>query len=158
MSSRNFFDYQNASAPSGDEPGRGVAAVNNFFKVLSEEELEAFLKFAAQLSFPAGAIIQKGGVPQRALYFVISGIVKTRLLQNGVWETFQAGSCFGISSFLDADGTSMLAQADTPVDILILTHDNFIRLAAWTPRLALTLIQNLSSILVHRLNKANIAL
>ncbi len=158
MSSRHFFDYQNASAPLKDEPGKSVGAVNNFFNGLSEEELETFLKFAAQLSFPAGATIQKEGLPQRALYFVVSGSVKARLSPKGSWELFQAGSCFGVSSFLDADGTSVSAQAHTQVEVIIFTHDHFIQLAAWNPRLALTLIQNLSLMLAHKLRTANIAI
>lgn len=96
------------------------------------------------------------GERQPALCFVASGqvaVVGDPAAEPAYDMLKGEGDVFGLLSFLDAAPSDVTATvtADGPAELLLLTPDALQQLAAWQPRIALTLLRDLGAHVAARL-------
>jgi CRP-like cAMP-binding protein len=146
----DFFSYTGVAEPAGGGSPRAILAD------LSGADWEKFIAHAARRRYPAGALVLAAGSTDRALYFVASGQVE--LAQRGAPARHRPalrgeGGVFGILSFLDSapSDVSATVTADAPAELLMLTPDTLQQLAAWQPRIAMTLLRDLGAHVAARL-------
>lgn len=160
----DFFSYDKpaAAAPA-------PAAARAILGELSAEEWEKFIGYAVRRRYPAGAEVLGIGDAAGALYFVASGAVELRgptalpatgrrLLGRPApaaasTERRGEGEVFGVLSFLDGapSAVSATVAAGGPADLLLLDLQALQQLAAWQPRIALTLLRDLGGFVAQRL-------
>jgi CRP-like cAMP-binding protein len=141
----DFFSYSPLPAPrpepaalSAPAPGQGILAD------LGDEDWEKFIAFTARRRYPAGAVVVAAGERSPALYFVASGQVVVKLGEAAAARRGE-GEVIGLLSFLDGapSAAQVVAAADT--ELLMLTPDALIQLAAWQPRIAVALLRDLGA-------------
>ena len=68
-------------------------------------------------------------------------------------STMGPGAVFGEIAFFDGAPRSATVTARQAVELMLLPHTAFDRLAAWHPRIARELLLDLGRVLAHRLRK-----
>jgi anti-anti-sigma regulatory factor len=120
------------------------------------EHLERLLK---PRSFQPGRCICRKGDPAGEIYFLVKGAVSVRLYNTpSVFQrlaVFTPGSVFGEVAAIDRGPRSADVWADTPVECLCLSLDDFDALASSNPPLKIKLLQYLLRILTMRLRRSN---
>lgn len=114
---------------------------------LGPEEMGRLAERTHQASFDAGAPIVEIGEPGRSLYLLASGQVQVVYPSaNSDFELARLGpgDFFGEMALLNDKPRSATVRALTPVDALVLDKDDFRRVVAETPGMALHLMAALS--------------
>jgi CRP-like cAMP-binding protein len=148
----NFFSYAGAAEPESAPPQRAILGE------LSSDDWEKFIGYAARRRYPAGAVVVQAGSTARLLCFVASGQVEVRSagapkkaapLQRG------EGEVFGVLSFLDGAPSDITATvgAAGPAELLMLSPEALLQLAAWQPRIAVALLRDLGAFVAARLRR-----
>ncbi|MBA4176412.1 MAG: hypothetical protein C0505_07610 [Leptothrix sp. (in: Bacteria)] len=146
----NFFSYAGATEPEPPAPQRAILGE------LSGEDWEKFIGHAARRRYPAGAVVFEAGHTARPLCFVASGLVELRApgaprqappVQRG------EGEVFGVLSFLDGAPSAVTATVASagPAELLMLSPEALLQLAAWQPRIAVALLRDLGAFVAARL-------
>lgn len=149
----DFFSYGAAPPPApGPEGAAGILAD------LSGEDWEKFIGYAARRRYPAGAPVVAAGATERALCFVASGQVELATAgapRKAPRALRGEGEVFGILSFLDGRPSEISAtvSAAGPAELLLLTPEALQQLAAWQPRIAMTLMRDLGAHVAARLRR-----
>jgi CRP-like cAMP-binding protein len=154
----DFFSYDGRSTTP--EPGR-VEDSRAILGELSGEEWEKFIGFAARRRYPAGAVIIQAGASQPALCLIASGQVEVHGHSVGPAGPQEGstrrgeGEAFGLLSFLDGAPSTITATVarTAPAEVLWLTPEALEQLAAWQPRIAMTLLRDLGAHLAARLRR-----
>ena len=131
---------------------------------LEPADLEPLLQQAAIETVPQGWMVLAEGQRSEALYGVLSGQLKVKLLavdhkdhpnrvQDIYLNTLKPGDCFGEYSLIDSEPASASVIAAEPTELLKIAGQDFQTVAAHNDRLARTVYGNLLRILVRRLRK-----
>lgn len=148
----DFFSYGAGAPPAA------AAAPQAILGELSGEDWEKFIGFAARRRYPAGAAIVAAGAAERALFFVASGQVEIRTAgapRRARPQIRGEGDVFGILSFLDgapSDIDATVAEG-APAELLLLSPEALLQLAAWQPRIAMALLRDLGAHVASRLRR-----
>jgi CRP-like cAMP-binding protein len=148
----NFFSYAGPSEPEGAPAQRAILAD------LSSDDWEKFIGYAARRRYPAGAVVVEAGSTARQLCFIASGQVELRNAggpKNAPRVLRGEGEVFGILGFLDGAPSGFTASVGTagPAELLMLTPEALLQLAAWQPRIAVALLRDLGAHVAARLRR-----
>jgi CRP-like cAMP-binding protein len=99
-------------------------------------------------------VITSADDTQRALYFVVSGVVRVQAASGkAVQPPFSEGNVFGILPFLDGEPNGQTIVAEGDAEIMVLTAQAFEQMAAWHPRIAIMLLRDLGADVASRLRR-----
>lgn len=128
------------------------------FSGLSNNDLCQFARFAELVEVPAGELILRKGAPCDAVYFVLSGQVRARLviqLQETTLGQIPAGQFFGeVGMFIQATRTADVV-ADTSSRLLRLSSEAFQLLIEQVPALAAPLLFSIAKTMASRISDDN---
>ena len=158
----DFFQYGGApaatAAPAAPrepvEPSRTA-----ILGELSDEDWEKFIGFATRRRYPAGAVIVDAGQTGGSLGFVASGAVEVSVPAPAGSaapkpELREEGDVFGMLGFLDGAPATVRVRARGSAEVLLLTPEALLQLAAWQPRIAVALLRDLGAAVASRLRRA----
>ena len=118
------------------------------FSGVSAEALESIASLLIERSFPKHKTIVEEGAPGDYMYIIVEGRVKvTKLSGDGrekILELLEVGDFFGEMSLFDDAPRSASVKGLSQVRILALARNDFLRLLARNPDLALSVIQELT--------------
>jgi CRP-like cAMP-binding protein len=118
------------------------------FSGVSDEALESIASLLIERSFPKHKTIVEEGAPGDYMYIIVEGRVKvTKLSGDGrekILELLEVGDFFGEMSLFDDAPRSASVKGLSQVRILALARNDFLRLLARSPDLALSVIQELT--------------
>ncbi|MBI5717561.1 MAG: cyclic nucleotide-binding domain-containing protein [Burkholderiales bacterium] len=157
----DFFQYgPTPSAPPASAPSREPAPEGGraILAELSDEDWEKFIGFATRRRYPAGALILEVGQAGGALGFVASGAVEVAAAaMPGAAvprpELREDGDVFGMLGFLDGAPATVSVRARGSTEVLLLTREALLQLAAWQPRIAVALLRDLGATVAMRLRR-----
>ncbi|MFO1287729.1 MAG: cyclic nucleotide-binding domain-containing protein [Rubrivivax sp.] len=142
------------AAPREAAPADGGRAI---LGELSDEDWEKFIGFTARRRYPAGAVIFEIGRVAGALGFVASGAVEVAAEATpgapARPDLREEGDVFGILGFLDGAAATMRVRARGSTEVLLLTREALLQLAAWQPRIAVALLRDLGAAVAARLRR-----
>lgn len=146
----NFFSYAGAGEPESAPAQRAILGE------LSSEDWEKFIGYAARRRYPPGAVVVEAGSTARLLCFIASGQVEVRTVgapKNAARVPRGEGEVFGILSFLDGAPSGITATVGTAgsAELLMLSPEALLQLAAWQPRIAVALLRDLGAHVAARL-------
>lgn len=156
----DFFQYGPApsppppQAPAREAPDGGRAILGD----LSDEDWEKLIGFTARRRYPPGAVIIEIGQPGGALGFVASGVVEVvGVTAPGSAATQtehrEEGDVFGMLGFLDGSPATVRVRARASAEVLLLSREGLLQLAAWQPRIAVALLRDLGAAVATRLRR-----
>lgn len=130
-----------------------------FFKTLSDNEMEKFLGFCENRQVDAGETLWEEGDSDNYAAFVISGKIgiKKKTEFEGKYMivgTFASGTVTGELCLLTDYARSVTAVVLESADIVVLTSRNFERLITESPMLGLKLLKHIFLVISNRLNKS----
>lgn len=121
----------------------------SFFSRLTDQELEALAHSLSKRTFGKGMIIFHKGSPGRSLYIIESGRVRIFLLSGSGQEisvnVYGPGDVFGELALLDGLPRSAGAMVMEKTVVYTLHRDDFLRCMEACPRMATSIIDELSS-------------
>lgn len=136
---------------------------------LTDEDWEKFIGFAARRRYPDGAVIFEIGQASGALGFVASGKVEVAAAPAAVGsgadateaaqapparpEMREEGDVFGMLGFLDGAPGTVRVRARGSAEVLLLTREALLQLAAWQPRIAVALLRDVGAAVATRLRR-----
>ena len=132
--------------------------VFRFFKLLSDEELGIFLSFCENNQFCLGSLWNEGDNDNYAA-FIVSGTIGIKkqtdfLGKHMIVGTFSQGTVVGELCLLTNLKRSVSAVVLEPVDLVILSSENFELLLSQYPMLGLKLLRHIFMILTGRLRRS----
>lgn len=146
----DFFSYADA-AGSGPRGGGAILAG------LSDEDWDKLIAFTARRRYKDGAAVIRAHDTERAIFFIVAGAVRIFAPQPKGADVEIArlgeGAVFGIQSFLDGGARAASAGAVGPLEVLMLSLQQFDQLAAWQPRIAIALLRDIGANMAARLRR-----
>lgn len=142
-----------APAAAREVPVDGARAI---LGELSDEEWEKFIGFTARRRYPDGAVILEVGQVAGALGFIASGGVEVQVPDAPPGqrpELREEGDVFGMLGFLDGAAATVRVRARGRAEVLLLSREALLQLAAWQPRVALALLRDLGAAVATRLRR-----
>jgi len=122
-----------------------VIARDSLFRSLSVATQERIAALATRRAYEEGAIIFMRGDPGDCLCGVVSGRVRISVSRPGGREVFlnimTPGETFGEIALLDGEPRTATATAMVRTELFIIPRDQFLRLLASEPQVAVHLIQ-----------------
>ena len=155
----DFFQYGGAAPAAAPAPvaARDLPEGNRaVLAELSDEDWEKFIDFAARRRYPDGAVIVDIGPRGGALGFIASGAVEVAPANPAPGsraELREDGDVFGMLGFLDGAPATMRVRARGSTEVLLLTPEALLQLAAWQPRIAVALLRDLGAAVASRLRR-----
>lgn len=155
----DFFQYGPAPsvpptpAPVREAPPEGGRAI---LAELSDEDWEKFIGFAAQRRYPNGAVICDVGQAFTSLGLVASGAVEVARQGQAAGakpELREEGDVFCMLGFLDGATSTVRVRARGSTEVLLLTREALLQMAAWQPRIAVALLRDLGAAVASRLRR-----
>lgn len=128
------------------------------FTSLSNDLLEQFTRYGELCEVPAGATIIKKGTPGDAVYFVLSGEVRARLIIGREDQTLNhicAGQFFGEMSMFTQAPRSADVLAVQPSRLMRVSNQAFLQLVKEVPALAAPFLFNMANMMAHRISETN---
>jgi CRP-like cAMP-binding protein len=130
--------------------------VFKFFNVISDQEVNDFLKYCEKRQLSAGETLWQAGDQDNYAAFIISGRLgikrKTEFEKRHVIVgIFETGSVVGELCLLTNNIRSVTAEVLEPVDLLLLESNEFEKMLASYPLLGLKLIKHIFAITSRRL-------
>ena len=125
---------------------------------LQEQQLESFVRYMEIVTLDALATAVKEGDRGDALFLILEGEVRVRVLRDGkesILATLKAGEFFGEISLLDEGPRSADVVANERSTLLKISTASFAKLRHEAPALAEPFLHALSQILVGRLRVLN---
>ena len=105
--------------------------------------------------FKRGELIVEQGKKSGALFVILSGRARVTVTDKRAKEVILAilgpGDCIGEMSLIDGQSHSASVKADVQTDVLVLSHDEFVRCLAENQSIALWIMKDL----VQRLRKSS---
>jgi CRP-like cAMP-binding protein len=126
---------------------------------LSNEQLKRFLEFAEFCGHFPGDVILKKGDPGDAVFFVLQGEVKARLMVGGQDQTLAripAGQFFGEMAMLTQTARSADIVCEQRTRLLRLSAESFLLLMKDNPEMAARILFALASTLANRISDTNV--
>jgi CRP-like cAMP-binding protein len=146
----SFFDYA-ADAGSGDSLNPP------FLDSAGDQEWALLRAFSELRRFPAGTLLARAGSADRSLYLILRGEVDLREPGRGTRRnqgTARTTEVIGEIAFFDGLPRAVDFVAGSECEVLVLSYENFRRLAALEPMLAQLLLLELGRALAHRVRIA----
>lgn len=128
------------------------------FASLSNDLLEQFTHYGELCEVPAGATILKKATPGDAVYFVLSGEVRARLIigrEDQTLNRIPAGQFFGEMSMFTQAPRSADVLAVQPSRLMRVSSQAFLRLVKEVPALAAPFLFNMANMMAHRISETN---
>jgi CRP-like cAMP-binding protein len=156
--------YLQAAAPAATvtaPPGRILPEELRQFSVfvnLSNDLLEQFTDYAELCEVSPGTAIIKKGTPGDAIYFVLSGEVRARLIigrEDQTLNHIHAGQFFGEMSMFTQSHRSADVLAVKPSRLMRVSNQAFLELVREVPALAAPFLFNMASMMAHRIADTN---
>jgi CRP/FNR family cyclic AMP-dependent transcriptional regulator len=125
---------------------------------LSDELLEKLIPFLELSEISQAVEIARQGQPGDAMYFILTGEVRVRLLIAGkesVLATLEAGEFFGEMALFDDGPRSADVIANRDTSVVKLTGDSLNQICAQVPELATPLLFALGKSLAARIRADN---
>ncbi len=125
----------------------------------SQQEIEILTQYTQAYSAPPNTVLLNEGVKERMLWFLIKGemqVVKKDEHGNAKQlATIQAGKSIGEIAFFDDLPHSASVTTSSDTTLILLTRDNFLRMAAHYPRESMNLTWRLAQQLSQRLRQTS---
>jgi CRP/FNR family cyclic AMP-dependent transcriptional regulator len=141
MDTTGFFQYPGSAELPTEQP-RG------FLEDRGAEDWDLLLEHTETHLHRAGDVVLQQGEFDRALYLLVDGFLLAP--SGGVHPV----TTFGEAAFLDGRPRAVTVTATTDAEVLRLSHEAFLSLAARRPELGRALLLDLGRILVTRLRAA----
>ena len=130
-----------------------------FFNSLKDDEIKSFLHFCENRQVDAGENLWVEGDTDNYAAFIVSGKmgIKKRTEFEGKYMmvgTFDKGTVVGELCLLTEQKRSVTAKILEPVDLLLLSNNNFERMMTEHPMLGLRLLRHVFLVISKRLNKS----
>jgi glutaminase len=126
---------------------------------VDRKSLVALEKKLKPVTFPEGHIVIQTGEGAGGMYFLMRGKasvwLKTAMGRERRVATFSPGMTFGEIALLDRSARSAEIRADSRIEALELSQENFQAAIAADPALHVILLRNLSLMLARRLRETN---
>jgi CRP-like cAMP-binding protein len=122
------------------------------FEGLSKHQLKQVAKLATLVEHPAGATIVKEGGPGESFMAVISGQAKVQVNGRTVGRVLP-GDHFGEISLLDGSSRTASVVSETPMTLLRIQHENFLKALVEDSPLALALMVGLAR-MIRRIDRS----
>src|ERR1051326_1760539 len=125
----------------------------DLFVGVSNEQLDQFLEFAEFLCCDADQVLIKKGDPGDAVYFLLSGTVRARLMiayEEKQLAIIQSGEFFGEIAMLTHSARSVDIVAAEPSRLLRVSAQSFITMGQELPNLAAPILLAMSRSLAAR--------
>lgn len=120
----------------------------SLFKSVELNELEALASKMQQQSYPQSAVLFEKDQPGDAMYLIRSGRVRVFLRDpqgNEItFRHFGPGQIVGEFSLIDDKPRSASAEAAEPLEVMILSRDNFLLLLRERPILGVEMMRSLA--------------
>jgi CRP/FNR family transcriptional regulator/CRP/FNR family cyclic AMP-dependent transcriptional regulator len=120
----------------------------SLFKSVELSELEALASKMQQQSHPQGAVLFEKDQPGDAMYLIRSGRVRVFLRDSQgneiTFRHFGAGQIVGEFALIDDKPRSASAEAAEPLEVMILSRDNFLLLLRERPILGVEMMRSLA--------------
>ena len=127
----------------------------SFFEGLPEDELARIMGRLERRRFAAGAILIGEGEPVEEMYIVEDGLAEVVIADRHGAEhllsRIGAGGTLGEMALFTGQPASATVRAASDIEVLVLTNDEFQRIADRLP----VVYRNLGVILSRRLNRTN---
>ncbi|MDR3494802.1 MAG: cyclic nucleotide-binding domain-containing protein [Ancalomicrobiaceae bacterium] len=143
----DFFGYDGAETPPAVDLNKSI------LKGLGEEDWDKVLSFGALRRYPADSIVLKPGSREALLHFIVTGAIRLTAQGGREQRLLGEGNVFGLMSFLDGEPSTLEAVAEGPVELLLLGPEAFDQMAAWHPRIAISLLRDVGADLAGRLRR-----
>jgi hypothetical protein len=130
----------------------------DIFASLSNEQLQNLLQLGEHCTHFPGEIILKKGDPGDAVFFVLQGEVKARLMVGGqdqVLARIPAGEFFGEMAMLTQTPRSADIVCEQRTRLLRLSSQSFLQLIDESPQMAARIMFALASTLAGRMSDTN---
>jgi glutaminase len=132
------------------------------FREFDADDLSAFAGRLRREHYRAGDVVFRERTPGTEMFVVANGMASAYLAQSDGRDirlaTFPAGTAFGELVLLDRGERSASVVADTDLTCFVLHRDEFEKLCAETPAVAIKLLTGLGCELSDRLRRANTAI
>jgi CRP/FNR family cyclic AMP-dependent transcriptional regulator len=122
------------------------------FEGLSKHQLKQVAKLATLVEHPAGATIVKEGGPGESFMAVITGQAKVQVNGRTVGRVLP-GDHFGEISLLDGSSRTASVVSETPMTLLRIQHENFLKALVEDSPLALALMVGLAR-MIRRIDRS----
>lgn len=126
------------------------------FSQLAPDELSALAEVTVPRELPRRALVFDEGDPGDAVFLIKSGVVRIyRLDREGREQTLaflEAGAWFGEMAIFDGLPRSAAAECLTPVKLLAIAREDFIRVVRAHPDIAIHLLEAMS-LRLRRINE-----
>lgn len=116
------------------------------FESLSKRQLKQVAKLATLVEHPEGTTIVRQGGPGESFMAVVSGQGKVQVNGRSVGRVLP-GDHFGEISLLDGSARSASVVSETPMTLLRIQHENFLKALAADSPLALALMVGMARML-----------
>jgi CRP-like cAMP-binding protein len=113
------------------------------FEGLSKRQLKQVAKLATLVEHPEGTTIVKQGGPGESLMAVVSGQARVQVSGKTVARVLP-GDHFGEISLLDGGPRSATVIAETPITLLRVPHESFLRAVVADSPLAIALMKGMA--------------
>lgn len=129
------------------------------FSQSSRKDIEVLSGYVHAYRAPSGTVIVKEGERERLMWFVVEGRLDVYKAKDEEHQkklaTIRAGKTIGEMAMIDELPHSATVVTATDATLLLLTKDNFSRLAAEKPRLGLNITWKIAQLLSHRLRQTS---
>ena len=122
------------------------------FRGLDAAVLGAIVSRMSEKVFDRGAVLFHEGDHGDRLYVLLTGKVRVYAEREGTvitYDLLEAGRCFGEMALIEAAPRSASVRAEEPCRCLTLGQQDFLELLQAQPRMALTILRDLSLRLRH---------
>jgi CRP-like cAMP-binding protein len=122
------------------------------FRGLDTAVLGAIVPKMSEEEFDRGAVLFNEGDEGDRLYVLLAGKVRVYVERLGsviTYDVFEAGTCFGEMALIEAAPRSATVRAEVPCRCLTLGQQDFLNLLQEQPRMAVTMLRDLSLRLRH---------
>lgn len=116
------------------------------FEGLSKRQIKQVAKLATVVEHPEGTTIVKQGGPGESLMAVVSGQAKVQVDGKTVGRVLP-GDHFGEVSLLDGGPRSASVIAETPMTLLRIQHEMFLKTLVQDPPLAFSLMTGMARLI-----------
>ena len=145
-----FFDYLGKQDQPAIKP-------RSLFSRFHDGDWEKIGEFGAVRHYLNGAKIFSADSAETSMFFLSSGTVELTMDNPGAFSgrkvEFGPGSVFGLLGFFDGQTRGVRAVARGPVETLMLDRAMLERLAAWHPRIAMIILQDLGETIAQKLRQ-----
>jgi CRP-like cAMP-binding protein len=129
------------------------------FSHSSRKDIEAIADYIHAYHAPAGTPIIREGQQEKLIWFIVEGKLDVFKEKDSDEQkklaTIRAGKSVGEMSMIDDLPHSATVITASDCTLLLLTKNNFLRLAADNPRLGLNITWKIAQLLSHRLRQTS---